>query len=118
MAEWLFNSKGFPCLILDGIMIRNNRGYVIGWIFGSNVHSSHGEHIGWFEGGVIYDINNCQLLFCRNHTAYLSSKPGLTGTSSMPGFASPPGRPGVIGTHTRPGLAQRWSSDDPISYFE
>ncbi len=118
MAEWLFNSKGVPSLILDGTMVRDQRGYVIGWINGPNIYSSHGAHIGWFEGGVMYDIDNCPLLFCRNHSSYLPTKPGLTGTSSMPGFASPMGKPGFQGAHIRPGLAQRWSGSDPLSYFK
>jgi hypothetical protein len=118
MSEWLFNSKGTPCLILDGIYIRNDHGYVASWIFGPNVHSSKGEHIGWVEGGVFYDIQNRPILFTRNHTAYLPTKPGLTGTRSMPGFASPPGRPGVIGTKGRPGLSQSWSTYNPPDYFK
>jgi len=118
MAEWLFNSKGFPCLILDTHMIRNNKGYVIGWLNRPNVFSSHGVHIGWFEGGVVYDITNCPLLFLRNHTSYLPGTPGLTGTSAMSGFATPPGKPGFQGARTRPGLAQRWSNEDPLSYFQ
>jgi hypothetical protein len=118
MAEWLFNGKGFPSLIWDGNMVRNSRGYVIGWVHGPNLFSSRGTHIGWLEGGVFYDIDNCPLLFCRNHTGYLPTKPGLTGASSMPGFASPTGKPGFQGTRVRPGLAQRWSTYDPIHYFE
>jgi len=90
MAEWLFTAKGFPARS-GWDMIRNNRGYVIGWIFGSNVHSSHGEHIGWFEAG---HLRHQQLpaSLCRNHTAYLSPNPALRHILHAR-FASPPAGP-------------------------
>ena len=90
---------------------------MIGWIQGPHLFSAHGRHIGWVEGGVFYDIDNCQILFSRNRTNYLPTIPGLTGTASMPGFASPPGKPGFQGTRSAPGRAQRWSSFDPQNYF-
>ena len=117
MAEWLYNSRGFPCLIGDGTKVRDPRGYVIGWINGPHLFSSHGRHIGWVEGGVFYDINNSPLLFSRSHTNYQPTQPGLTGSASMPGFASPPGKPGFQGTRSAPGRSQNWSTQDPERYF-
>lgn len=98
MAEWMFNQRGDPCLILDGDRIRgrSSHGHVIAWINDSNVHSLTGVHVGWFEGGVIYDSSNCALAFLRAH-ASLPGTPGLTGTPAMPGFPAVPRRPGLAG---------------------
>jgi len=95
MADWMFDKRGRPCLILDGNQVRSRRGAVVGWIEGGSVHSLRGAHIGWFEGGVIYDSRNSALAFARRHSAHLPSEPGLSAEPAMPGFSGVPGRPGL-----------------------
>jgi len=109
MAEWLFDRNGRASAILDGDMVRNDRGEVRLWIYGNNLYSLNGKHIGWFESGVLYDSANRSIGFTAGATGYLPSRPGLSGLPGMPGFSGVPGRPGFSGVPVRPGFGG-WSA--------
>jgi hypothetical protein len=116
MAEWLFDKSGSARVILDGSMIRNNRGEVVAWIAGGNLYSLDGSHIGWVEGSVIYDRDNSAIAFTRNARGSLSGAPALSAVSAMPAFSAMPARPAFSATPAKPARSD-WSNRDLEPYL-
>jgi hypothetical protein len=118
MAEWLFDKSGSARVILDGSMIRNNRGEVIAWIAGVNLYSLGGSHthIGWVEGGVIFDQDNCTIAFTQNSSGSLSGVPVMSAVACMPAFSAIPARPAFSATPAKPARSG-WSNRNLEHYL-
>ncbi len=108
MAEWLFDRNGSPQIIEDSDCFRSAEGRVIGWIGPNGAYSLSGRHVAWYEDGILYDGNNHAIGFRSGAIGYLPSRPGLSGTPGMPGFAGRPHRPGLSIVPDRPGFGG-WS---------
>lgn len=116
MAEWLFDPNGIPRIIVDGNCFRSAHGRVIGWGHSQSAYSLGGSHLGWYEDGVLYDRKNRTVGFCYGATGHVPSRPPLTGTPDMPGFAAAPVLPSLAGAPGRPGYGG-WSEMDLENFF-
>ena len=115
MAEWMYDRRGSPQIIVDGDRFLDRSGInTVGWLDGTSTFTLSGEHVGWYENGVLWDEKNHCVGFTAEATGDIPSRPDLAQTRPMPDIGKSPKRPAIEGAPIRPEQAG-WSNV-PLDY--